>query len=161
MKESKRGPGQPPFVPTPEQRLMVQILASNGTPQDVIARNIRRAKGDTKGISEPTLRKAFREELDCGYADTLARMGATVVREGLKGQGWAAKLWLQTHGGETWKAEQNVRYGLTPDTQAALGNGSLVAPVLVIQPVKSVDIAQKANGHTHPALEADQDEASH
>jgi hypothetical protein len=76
----------PPFVPTPEQRLMVQMLVANGTPQDVIARNLPLGKGQ-KGIAEKTLRKAFREELDSGYADTLARMGSTVVREGLKGRG--------------------------------------------------------------------------
>jgi hypothetical protein len=64
-------------VPTPEQRLMVQILSSNGTPQDVIARHIKQNKGDSKGISEMTLRKVFRHELDAGYADTLARMGST------------------------------------------------------------------------------------
>jgi hypothetical protein len=45
-------------------RLMVQILVSNGTPQEVIPRHIRRSKGDTKGISEPTLRKIFRQELE-------------------------------------------------------------------------------------------------
>jgi hypothetical protein len=89
--EPKRGRGNPPFVPTPEQRLMVQILASNRTPQDVIARNRHRQKGDN-GISEMTLRKAFRHELDCGYADTLARVGSTVVREALKGQGLGCEV---------------------------------------------------------------------
>jgi len=142
----KRGRGKPPFVPTPEQRLMVQILSSNGTPQDVIARNIKQHKGDAKGISEPTLRKVFRQELDAGYADTLARLGATVVREGLKGQGWAAKYWLQTHGGDEWRTTENVRHGLTPDAQAS--GASLVAPVLVVQPVRAITVTeQKPNGH--------------
>lgn len=139
---------------------MVQILVSNGTPQDVIARNVKKAKGDPRGIDEKTLRKVFRQELDCGYSDTVARMGSTVVREGLKGNIAAAKYWLTTHAGDEWKVTENHRLGLTPDTKEAFGSGSLVAPVLVIQPVKSVEsVAHKANGHTHPALEADQDEA--
>ena len=93
---------------------MVQMLAANGTPQDVIARNLPLGRGQ-RGIAEKTLRKAFREELDSGYADTLARMGATVVREGLKGQGWAAKYWLTTHGGAEWRPTENVHHGLTPE----------------------------------------------
>jgi hypothetical protein len=39
----KRGRGKPPFIPTPEQRLMVQILVYNGTQQEVIARLIWRS----------------------------------------------------------------------------------------------------------------------
>jgi hypothetical protein len=142
----KRGRGQPPFVPTPEQRLMVQILVSNGTPQDVIARNIHPRKGDPRGITEKTLRKAFREELDCGYSDTVARMGGTVVREGLKGNIAAAKYWLTTHAGDEWKTTENVRHGLTPEAQAS--GASLVAPVLVVQPVRAITVTeQKPNGH--------------
>jgi hypothetical protein len=50
----KHGGGMPALIPTPEQGLMVQILASNGTPQDVIARHIKR------GIDGKTLRKVPR-----------------------------------------------------------------------------------------------------
>ena len=103
----RRGPGQPPFEPTSEQRLFVQMMAANGTPQDVIARNLPLGRGQ-RGIAEKTLRKAFREELDSGYADTLARMGSTVVREGLKGQGWAVRYWLDRRGGPEWKPTENV-----------------------------------------------------
>ena len=140
LEERKHKGGNPPFVPTPADRLMVQILAANGTPQDVICRNIHRQKGDA-GIDEKTLRKCFRTELDMGYADTLARMGSTVVREGLKGQGWAAKYWLTTHGGPEWRPTENVHHGLTPEAQAA-GN-SLVAPVLVIQPVRTINVTEQ------------------
>jgi len=152
-RKRKHGGGMPAFVPTAEQRLMVQILVSNGTPQDVIARNIHRQKGD-KGIDEKTLRKVFRAELDSGYADTLARMGGTVVREGLKGQGWAAKYWLQTHGGDEWRTTENVRHGLTPDAQAS--GASLVAPVLVVQPVRAITVTeQKPNGHDKGPVNGD------
>ena len=149
----RRKRGHPPFEPTSEQRLLVQILAANGTPQDVIARNLPRGKGQ-RGIAEKTLRKAFREELDSGYADTLARMGSTVVREGLKGQGWAAKYWLQTHGGDEWRTTENVRHGLTPDAQAS--GASLVAPVLVVQPVRAITVTeQKPNGHDKGPVNGD------
>jgi hypothetical protein len=59
----RRGPGQPPFEPTSEQRLFVQMMAANGTPQDVIARNLPLGRGQ-RGIAEKTLHKAFREELE-------------------------------------------------------------------------------------------------
>lgn len=156
--KTPRSRGQPEFVPTAEQRLMVQIMAANGTPQDVIARNIHRQKGDG-GIAEKTLRRAFRQELDCGYADTLSRMGSVVVREGLKGQGWAAKYWLTTHGGDDWKPTENVRHGLTPEATAS-GHG-LVAPVLVIQPVRSInasDLKSTAKVDEHGPIHSGADE---
>jgi hypothetical protein len=52
-------------------------------------------------------------------------MGSTVVREGLKGQGWAAKYWLTTHGGPEWRPTENVHHGLTPEAQASGGPDGL------------------------------------
>ena len=131
--------GRPPFVPSEEQRLMVQILVSNGISQATIARNIHRVRGD-HGIDLKTLRKVFRHELDYGYADTEARMGASVVREGLKGNVMAARYWLQTHAGDEWKTTENVRHGLTADTPRDAFQGR---PTLIIQPVRMVDYSQQ------------------
>ncbi len=47
--------GHPAFQPTDKDRRLVKEMASCGTPQDGIARQI--------GISSPTLRKHFRVEL--------------------------------------------------------------------------------------------------
>ncbi len=50
-----RSRGQPQFEPTDKDRRLVKEMASCGTPQDGIARQI--------GISAPTLRKHFKDEL--------------------------------------------------------------------------------------------------
>lgn len=50
-----RGRGQPAFLPTDKDRRLVKEMASCGTPQDGIARQI--------GITAPTLRKHFKVEL--------------------------------------------------------------------------------------------------
>ena len=66
-------------------------------------------------------------------------MGVAVVKSGLSGNIAAAKYWLQTHGGDEWKTTENVRHRLTSGTQAAVGSNALVAPILVVQPVKAIN----------------------
>jgi hypothetical protein len=78
-------------------------------------------------------------------------MGSTVVREGLKGQGWAVRYWLDRRGGPEWKPTENVHHGLTPEAQAS--GASLVAPVLVIQPVRSISVTEQPDGHDKGAVE--------
>lgn len=58
---------KPEFEPTDEQRELVAVLSSCGIPQATICRFVTWkgiADNSGKTISEPTLRKAFREELD-------------------------------------------------------------------------------------------------
>lgn len=85
-------------VPTAQNRQQIQTMAGFGLPQDRIARII--------GLSEPTLRKHYREELDLGTdkanllvaqslfdkATSKAVTGPTVA---------AAIFWLKTRAG--WK----------------------------------------------------------
>ena len=66
-----RAKGQVPFEPTDEQRELVAILAGTGVPQSVICRFITwpaDALHDDAGkpITDRTLRKVFRAELDEG-----------------------------------------------------------------------------------------------
>jgi hypothetical protein len=151
--------GRPPFVPTRAQRLLVRTMAANRVPQEIMARNILRDRDDEDGISERTLRKVFRQELDEGYQDTVARMGMAVVKSGLSGNVAAAKYWLQTHGGDQWKTTKKVPHRLRLDTQAAIGSNPLVAPVLEIRPVRAIDLT-KANGHQPPGCSAHAGELS-
>lgn len=53
--------GRPPHEPTEKTRQQVKTLAGYGIPQDGIAKLI--------GISEPTLQKHYREELDVGMVE--------------------------------------------------------------------------------------------
>src|SRR5271168_3845877 len=59
--------GQPPFQPTDRQRGQVEAMARYGIPQAEISRAV--------GISEPTLRKHFRGELDTGLTKANAQVG--------------------------------------------------------------------------------------
>jgi hypothetical protein len=93
--EEKRGPGQPPHRPTDKQRQTVEVLKANGNPHKVIARVI--------GIDEKTLIKHYRKELDDGFAQVKAMMGAAVVKAGLRGNIAALRYWLMCRGGPEWR----------------------------------------------------------
>ena len=95
MITEKRGRGQPPHMPTERQRQTVQVLKSCGNPHKVIARVI--------GIDEKTLMKHYRTELDNGFAEVKAMMGAAVVKAGLRGNISALKYWLMCFGGPEWR----------------------------------------------------------
>lgn len=124
-------------------------------PQEIIARSILRYKDDRVGIDLKTLRKVFRLELDEGYEQTVARMGMAVVRSGLGGNVMAQRYWLETHGGDEWKRTENLRHGLTPDAAASRQN--LIAPVLVIQPVTTLEALEmdKRNDRAPAVLDHD------
>lgn len=134
--------GRPRFQPTRQQRRLVQIMAANGTSQEIMANNILWSEDNPRPIDLKTLRKAFRAELDYGYAQTVAHMGVAIVNQGLNGNIAAARYWMQTHGGDEWRVTENIRHGLTSDTPAQ----GLVAPVLVIQPVLPASAVKPNNG---------------
>jgi len=68
------GAGQPPYQPTPADRATVKNLVVCGYTQDQIAKCI-----GTKGISENTLRKHFRAELDGSKAEVDAFATSTLI----------------------------------------------------------------------------------
>lgn len=87
--------------PTEQTRSKVKSMAGFGTPQADIASNI--------GVSEPTLRKHYREELDTGAAEANAMVGQFIYKlasgRALKeGATWAdcsrqAMFWAKTRMG--------------------------------------------------------------
>jgi AcrR family transcriptional regulator len=87
--------GRPPHEPTPPQRQLVQVLRANGIPFGAIAREL--------GITLPTLRKHYRDELANGTEKVIAALGAVVVRAALGGDWRAAEKWLARFGGPAWK----------------------------------------------------------
>jgi hypothetical protein len=81
---------------------LVAMLTANGVSHRVIAAILE--------CDEKTLRKHFPRELAEGKADIVARVGAEVVRQALKGNIRAARYWLSTHGGPEWQ-ERRVLAG--------------------------------------------------
>jgi hypothetical protein len=65
--------GNPPFVPTEDQRRQVRALAQVFPPA------AQRYIAVKMGISETTLKKHFRDDLDIGRADMLATVGAQFI----------------------------------------------------------------------------------
>ncbi len=74
------------FVPTDEERTMVEKMASVGITQTEISKVV----GD--GIDDKTLRKHFRKELDTAKIKANAAVGLTLYNKALNGD-TAALIW--------------------------------------------------------------------
>ena len=96
QKKAKKPHGRPSHVPTEDYRSQVQTLAIAGTPQELIARVI--------GISDETLRKYYRDELDTALVKANAAVARNLYRKAT-GDGQqavsAARFWLICRAG--WK----------------------------------------------------------
>jgi hypothetical protein len=76
---------RPEYIPTDEQRNMVRVLTAAGYSELNISRAI--------GVSTPTLRKYFREELDIGHAITNSMSTMALWDLILKGNTTAILFW--------------------------------------------------------------------
>jgi hypothetical protein len=94
------------FEPTKDQRELVETMAANGVAEEVIAKLLK--------VSRMTVRRRFKQELADGRALVTARMGASLVREGIAGNVAAIKYWLLTRGGPEWKLTVADVRGLDP-----------------------------------------------
>lgn len=95
MSEPNLG-GRPAFEPTDDQRKMVEAMSSVGIIQTQIAQVL--------GISDVTLRKHFREELDNAEIKANAKVAANLFRQATKDDPrsiTAAIFWTKTRLG--WK----------------------------------------------------------
>jgi hypothetical protein len=99
----KKGPGQPPYEPTPADRATVQNLAALGATHKEIAMCIGRY-----GVSEPTLRKHFRRELNNSLTEVKALAMSQVVAAMKRGEAWAICFFLKCRGG--WKEKQEIEH---------------------------------------------------
>src|ERR1700751_594177 len=79
---------KPAFVVNETLREKVRHLAGLGVPQDDIAKIV--------GCSPKTLRKRFREELDCGAAEANAIIAGCLFAAAKAGNIAAAIFWLKT-----------------------------------------------------------------
>jgi len=78
---------RPPFVPTELQRGTVKSLAILGHRQEDISIVL--------GISDRTLRKHFRKELDRGTIDATTQVAASLFKQAREGNVTAAIFWLK------------------------------------------------------------------
>lgn len=90
----------PPFVPTPEQRDLVAILAGNGIPHEIIARCITNS-ATTKPIGKRTLDKHFAHELKDGRKISDAALIGRAYSVAMSGQPTVLIFMLKTRLG--WK----------------------------------------------------------
>lgn len=79
--------GRPPHVPTTESRDLVASAAGGGMRHEEIAIGL--------GISEPTLRKHYSEELSTGAHQKRVAVLQALEREAMKGKPAAVRLYLQ------------------------------------------------------------------
>lgn len=82
---------RPPHEPSNASRQLVSLHASIGTPQDVIARAL--------GLTEKTLRKHYKDELDLALAQANATIGGALFNKAKKGDVTAQIFWLKTRAG--------------------------------------------------------------
>ncbi len=87
-----------PHEPTKESRQLVQLHATIGTPQNVIA--------DILGIDDKTLRLYYREELDQALARANASVGGALFNKATKGDTAAMIFWMKTRAG--WREKQEI-----------------------------------------------------
>jgi len=82
MSDVKGRSGRKQFVATQEQRDIVKGLAGRAVPQALICRVILNPQTG-RPISEPTLRRAFRSEIDTGQTLVSAMVGSVLVSAAL------------------------------------------------------------------------------
>jgi len=98
----KRGPGQPPYEPTPADRATVQNLAALGATHKEIAMCAGRY-----GVSEPTLRKHFRRELNNSLTEVKALAMSQVVAAMKRREPGAVCFFLKCRNG--WRERQDIK----------------------------------------------------
>jgi hypothetical protein len=94
------GPGQPPHTPTDQTRQLVQMMAGCGIPQMQIA--------PTVGISDETLRKYYRRELDLGSIEANAKVAEALFRQAIGGNTAAAIWWSKCRMG--WRERTGAEH---------------------------------------------------
>lgn len=120
----KRGPGRPRFVATDADRFLVRTAVAGGVTQADIC-----AMLGPSGITEKTLYKHFRHELDTGLARANTLVAGAVYKAALRGNAGAQALWVKCRAG--WKEpKQQIEHSgsilnLTPEQMAALNDEQL------------------------------------
>jgi len=89
------------FHATDEERRIVRDMSTAGIPHEQIAASLR------GGISEPTLRKHFRPELDLAKNQTTALAVSKLIGAIARSEPWAICFYLKCRAG--WQERQTVQ----------------------------------------------------
>ena len=93
MTDENNDVGRPPYIKRDEDSKLVEALTIAGVTQTLIAQIVK--------ISEPTLRKNFRKELDTSKARANAVISQALFKKAKDGNVIAQIFWLKTQAG--WK----------------------------------------------------------
>lgn len=88
---ARKGAGRKPYKPTDEQRELVKSLAAVGITQEAIGRVV--------GCNDDTLRKYYRDELDCAAIEANASVGGALFGKAMAGDTTAAIWWTKARMG--------------------------------------------------------------
>jgi hypothetical protein len=116
--KGKHPGGRPPYVPTEEQRKMVEAMTSFGVTQIEVCTVL--------GIDKKTLNKYYREELDRAHIKANAKVAANLFRQATKDDfrsTTAAIFWAKTRMG--WKEPVHVE--ATIKSYESMSDAELVA----------------------------------
>ena len=108
-KKSGKHKARPAHAPTDAQRQTVQLHATVGTTQAIIA--------DILGIDDKTLRKHYREELDQARAKANATIGGALFNKAKGGDTSAQIFWMKTQAG--WREKQEIDHTSTDGSMTA------------------------------------------
>jgi hypothetical protein len=116
MNDEKPKGGRPPFQPSDRDRKQVAMLAAMGIPDYDICKVV--------GVSAPTLRKYFADELEVGHIQATAKVAESLFKQATsteKPSVAAAIFWLKCRAGwredagEVPKKERVEQYARTAD----------------------------------------------
>ena len=98
--------GRPRWVPTREQRLLVEIYAAVGIQRGIIAEMME--------VSVNTLTRACRKELDHGLQKANAKVAAKLFQKAMSGDSACMMFWMKTRAG--WRETDRLgRLGFAED----------------------------------------------
>jgi hypothetical protein len=114
----KRPPHRPPYEPTDAGRSDVIRMVLADIDQDLMARCL--------GISPPTLRKAYRRELDVSYAKIKAEIVGKLVTKARGGDLKAQIFYLETHG---WVKSERLLIADVTDDPTGMSDADIEARI--------------------------------
>jgi len=117
----KKTCGRKQHAPTDAQRKLVELHATVGTTQDMIARLI--------GIDKKTLRLHYRDELDLSMAKANATIGGALFNKAKGGDTASMIFWLKTR----------ARWRETTDVNHVSEDGSMIPQPTTIRIVAADD----------------------
>lgn len=91
------GGNNPPHEPTKESRRVVWVMSAIGNRRQEIALAL--------GITQPTLRKHYKEELAAGHVQATANVASRLYAEAMKGNVRAIMFWLRCQAGWAERTE--------------------------------------------------------